>query len=384
MLQTKICYKCKRELSTDYFNKDKNKNDGFGSYCQNCLREYRKIHKGNPDSYKNLYGQHKIENGVEYKFCSTCHSWLTLDKFQKRKDSRDGLRDQCKHCRDIGYKNWANNNVERNKRYTRITHKICTKCKQDKDISEFYECLTNPDGFSYWCKNCKTQYKLDNAEHIRRTSEVYRNKPEVKERMRTYMLIYGAVEEHRQATIQRSREHYRNNTKLYRQYYKDNRDKILLRNKEYGKRYRSSDKYKSQENIEKRRLYQRMWHRNHPGDKISNSMSRGIYNSLKNAKNKQHWEDLVPYNLSQLKRHIERQFSLEMNWGNYGTYWEIDHIIPQNLFNISTHNDMDFKICWSLKNLRPLTVSENRSRPKDGSDISINVKNYITGGILKY
>jgi len=28
------------------------------------------------------------------------------------------------------------------------------------------------------------------------------------------------------------------------------------------------------------------------------------------------------------KKHIENQFNENMNWENYGSYWEIDHIIP--------------------------------------------------------
>lgn len=62
-----------------------------------------------------------------------------------------------------------------------------------------------------------------------------------------------------------------------------------------------------------------------------------------------------------------------------GSYWEIDHIIPQNLFHYDSEQDRDFKICWSLLNLRPLTTTKNRSRPKDGSDIPEDLKQFILG-----
>lgn len=99
--------------------------------------------------------------------------------------------------------------------------------------------------------------------------------------------------------------------------------------------------------------------------------------ALKRAKSGQHWEALVPYNLQQLKEHLESQFDENMNWDNYGSYWEIDHIIPQNLFNITTVEDKEFQICWSLKNLRPLEKIANRSRPKDGRDIPEELKQQI-------
>lgn len=110
---------------------------------------------------------------------------------------------------------------------------------------------------------------------------------------------------------------------------------------------------------------------------LNKNMSVNINKSLQGAKLERHWEDLVSYNLQQLKEHLESQFTSEMFWDNYGSYWEIDHIIPQNTFNFETENDIDFKICWSLMNLRPLEKSANRQRPKDGSDVSEELKQQI-------
>ena len=51
-----------------------------------------------------------------------------------------------------------------------------------------------------------------------------------------------------------------------------------------------------------------------------------------------------------------------MDWNNYGRVWEIDHKKPIASFNINSYEDEDFKECWSLSNLRPLSSHENRSR----------------------
>ena len=62
-----------------------------------------------------------------------------------------------------------------------------------------------------------------------------------------------------------------------------------------------------------------------------------------------------------------------MNWDNQGIYnpktwddndtttwkWQIDHIIPESDFNYITPNDPEFKECWALKNLRPLSAKQN-------------------------
>lgn len=143
--------------------------------------------------------------------------------------------------------------------------------------------------------------------------------------------------------------------------------------KEYLKQYQKEYWNK---NREKLNAYSReKWNNNNINFRISNNVSGLIRHVLNTGtKAERHWETLVPYSLEDLMKHLESQFTPEMNWNNYGEYWEIDHIIPQNTFNISSPNDHDFKICWSLANLRPLEKSLNRQRPKDGSDVSESLK----------
>lgn len=75
-------------------------------------------------------------------------------------------------------------------------------------------------------------------------------------------------------------------------------------------------------------------------------------------------EERCGYTAEQLRQHIKSQFTSEMNWDNYGTYWELDHIVPRFKFHYESYDDEQFKQCWALENLRPLTVKENRERYK--------------------
>jgi len=102
-----------------------------------------------------------------------------------------------------------------------------------------------------------------------------------------------------------------------------------------------------------------------PFVKLNNSMSRGIYRGLKSNKNGHHWELLVDYTLSDLKKYLKKRFTKGMNWNNQGNgkdKWNIDHIIPTSKFNFTKPEHTDFKKCWSLKNLRPMWSSNNMSK----------------------
>lgn len=67
----------------------------------------------------------------------------------------------------------------------------------------------------------------------------------------------------------------------------------------------------------------------------------------------------LEYTIEDLMRHLEKQFAIGMTWENYGSGWHVDHIIPSASFKFEKAEDLDFKFCWSLANLRPLWASEN-------------------------
>jgi len=48
-----------------------------------------------------------------------------------------------------------------------------------------------------------------------------------------------------------------------------------------------------------------------------------------------------------------------MTWDNNGSYWYINHIIPQSYYKYVSIEDESFKKCWALDNLQPLEAKEN-------------------------
>lgn len=83
-------------------------------------------------------------------------------------------------------------------------------------------------------------------------------------------------------------------------------------------------------------------------------------------------------NIQYLREWFEYNFTSEMNWDNYASYWSIDHIIPTCKFDL-TLEDEKFKCCnWS--NLMPVTIKYNSSK----KEIDMNQINYIVNKLEKF
>jgi len=220
--------------------------------------------------------------------------------------------------------------------------KKCTKCGEEKPLTEFHKKRDSKDGCRSYCKICDLEqnklYRQENKEKINEQNKLYyqENKEKISEQKKLY------------------RQENKEKIKLYRQ---ENKEKINEQNKLYR-----------QENKEKVSRWRK---RSYEENKINRVMSAAICSALKKrnlSKNNSSWIKLVDYTLEELKQHLEKQFEPWMNWDNHGLYekdkqkWHIDHIKPQSLFEIKTAGDEEFKKCWALENLRPLEAIENMSK----------------------
>jgi len=58
--------------------------------------------------------------------------------------------------------------------------------------------------------------------------------------------------------------------------------------------------------------------------------------------------------------YLERQFTPEMEWTNYGAAWEMDHRIPCAAFDLTDLEEQ--RRCFHYTNIRPLNVTANRKK----------------------
>ncbi len=125
--------------------------------------------------------------------------------------------------------------------------------------------------------------------------------------------------------------------------------------KEYNKKYYDQNKFIFQQNY-KKYLY------SNPSFKIIHNTRVRINCALKNNFKSSSTEILLGCTLLEYKKYLENQFTSEMSWENYGSYWDIDHIIPCVSFDLSKNEEQ--RKCFHFTNTRPLSKIENQRKNK--------------------
>lgn len=129
-------------------------------------------------------------------------------------------------------------------------------------------------------------------------------------------------------------------------------------------RKRAREKYASMTPEQKESMYKRrkFLRESSPEVRMKDSMRNMLTRVLKftGKKKSTRTENLLGYKKEDLVNHLESLFTPEMNWGNYASYWEIDHIKP--LSSMIKAGIKDPSIINALENLQPLTVKENREK----------------------
>ncbi len=81
--------------------------------------------------------------------------------------------------------------------------KVCSKCKEEKNVNEFYKQKRSKDGLSYRCRDCNKRYKIDNADKLKKQNKEYRTLNAIR------------IAEYRKNNTnmirQRKKDHYRSN-----------------------------------------------------------------------------------------------------------------------------------------------------------------------------
>jgi hypothetical protein len=130
--------------------------------------------------------------------------------------------------------------------------------------------------------------------------------------------------------------------------YYNNKEKYNI----YNKKYKLDNKDKINET---RRKYTSKKMENYE-ERLKRNIKTLLCIKLKNNKTKKS-AFYLGENIENIKKWIEFNWNDGMTWENYGKYWEIDHSLPINCFDMT--NDKDIKTCFSWMNLMPLSKKIN-------------------------
>jgi hypothetical protein len=192
--------------------------------------------------------------------------------------------------------------------------KICSKCKEEKEVCEFYISFKNKLKYRSHCKICMNKSSTNHYEL---------NRKEISSKQKIKRDLNPEINKNR------CRLYKEKNPNYFRNWVEENRN----HRKEYIRNYNSS-----------------------PKNKLKNSL-RSRVNELMNKKYENPKTfDLLGCEFNEFLLYIENKFKDGMSWDNYGYYgWHIDHIVPLS----SAKTEDDLKKLYHFTNLQPLWWGDN-------------------------
>jgi len=204
--------------------------------------------------------------------------------------------------------------------------KKCPNCNELKSILDYHQCSSRKDGLQVYCKKCKKE----------------RFKESKQKSDKKYQKKYLSIPENKEKKLQGVKQYQLDNPK---------------KQKEYIKKYRQSRKGIITRKKYRKKEYQEKYGKD-PIFTLKITLRNRLKNALKKGFKKGKTLDMLACSIEEFKLYLEKQFKENMNWGNYGSYWELDHIKPCDAFNLELLEEQ-YK-CFNYKNIQPLEINKNR------------------------
>ncbi len=305
---------------------------------------------------------------MDKKVCSKCKIEKSLTEYYKSKGEKLGVRSNCIKCCKSEYENRRKINWGDNIR------KVCSKCNIEKGLDEFNKKADGKFGVRGQCKVCVKTYYYENVD------QYYK-------RHRIWCL------NNNEKTKEHSRNSYKRNKHKRREYYLINKERIdkynrewCLKNKEKVKGYyekgkertrlyylNNKDKWRAYAKANRKTITKRVcvYHKNRCNTdslyKLRFNIRSLIYNSLKKkgySKGTKTYK-ILGCSFDEFKFHLERQFIGGMTWENHGEVWHIDHTIPNYM---GKTEDEVIRLNY-YENFSPMFCQENLEKGNKVPDI---------------
>jgi hypothetical protein len=236
--------------------------------------------------------------------CIKCKREKTTDYFIKNKDV-------CKTCirKELAF------------------NKTCNKCKLIKPIVKYTK-------DKRVCDDCFHNIEIENIENKKICSRCKEKKDS--NRFRSGYICFDCFNYDRKRRIKEGKsKRYPTKKEKTKEWQEKNKEKLKIYRNNYSKfKYKTDINYKL------------------------TVVCRSFLNRCFHSKNGKKTQEILGYTSEKLRQRLECQFTKEMNWENYGKYWNIDHRKPIDMFEEGT----PIHIINLLSNLKPIIKEENYSK----------------------
>ena len=153
LLESKTCRDCRLQKLLIEFTIHKDTKDQLSNHCRSCQKQRRR------QSYERNRTRLAEKSLTGTKRCRQCGEIKPTQEFHRNYANLEGLHNLCKTCRRASDK----------RRFEKIERiladnpptgkKVCAKCKEETELTNFYVDRTKKDGRKTYCKQCSNEQK---------------------------------------------------------------------------------------------------------------------------------------------------------------------------------------------------------------------------------
>lgn len=159
----KTCAKCGREKKDAEFYKNKSRKGGLSAYCKVCESGRQKKYNGTKRPAA------KTRSTVAgHRICTVCRREKTVSEFYKSSRIKDGLSSRCKVCDSSLNKVWRSKNPKKTSHYY-LKSKL--KVAYGVSIDNYMELLKSQNGVCAICENTNGKKRLC-VDHCHKTGKL--------------------------------------------------------------------------------------------------------------------------------------------------------------------------------------------------------------------
>jgi hypothetical protein len=220
--------------------------------------------------------------------------------------------------------------------------KKCNRCNVEKEVNYFANNKRSIDGLNPTCRSCKKEMSLIKVKFNQENRIIPKNGLKCCNKCKLEQVLENFCKNNN--TIDGYNRICKSCKSLNNVKFSDKNKKYYFSNKD-----KYNNVYYPKQNLIKREKYN-----NDPIYKVSVLLRNRLSKILKRNKiyKTNSTIELLGCSFEFFKEYIEKQFKLGMDWSNNGSVWELDHIKPISLFDLSLEKEL--RECFNYKNLQPL------------------------------